>query len=117
MNKYLERLNLSDETWLKELERSRDSAYIPDDSGLSDADTYDMRTTLAAIIYTYLKKFQETNKVSYPYKKKKKKWDKVLEEMIKGFESIIKGEETHKAFKRQKRALALFKTWFFDLWW
>jgi len=37
--------------------------------------------------------------------------------MIKGFASMIKEEESHNAFKRQKRALALFKTYFYDLGW
>lgn len=117
MNKYLERLNLNDENWIKELEKYRNNAYIPDETGLSDADTYDMRKALAATIYIYLKKFQETNKISYPAKLTPKKWDDTLQKMLDGFASIIKDEESHRAYKRQKRALALFRTWFFDLWW
>ena len=40
-----------------------------------------------------------------------------LDKMIKGFASIIKDEESKNARKRQRRALDLFRKYFFCLGW
>ena len=79
--------------------------------------TWSMDGVLAMIIYTYLRTFKDTKRCAYPARLTEEKWESILDEMIKGFASMIKEEESHNAFKRQKRALALFKTYFYDLGW
>lgn len=116
VNKYLKELGVKEEDYPFE-KLNTDNRYIPDDSFLSDSDTWDLRTGLEMVIYTYLRKFKDTKRISYPARMTEDKWEEILDDMIKGFASMIKGEESHRAWKRQKKALALFKTYFFDLWW
>lgn len=117
INKYLEEIGIDNKNNQFKIVKN-DNRYIPDDlTGLSESDTWDMRISLAMIIYTYLRKFQETKRISYPADLTVEKWEDILKKMIEGFASIIKGEESKRAFKRQKRALSLFKTYFWDLWW
>ena len=116
INKYLKDLGVTEKNWPFSRD-FKDKRYIPDDTGLAESDTWDMKISLAMIIYTYLMKFKETDRIAYPARLTPKEWEDVLDEMIKGFAIIIKGVESKTQFKKAKRALALFKTYYFDLGW
>lgn len=114
LNKYLRELGVDEKNFYF---RCDDNRYIPDeDTGIPQSHTWDMSGVLAMIIYTYLKEFKKFN-CAYPTNLTEDKWDKILDDMIEGFASIIKGQESNRARKKQRRALSLFKTWFFALWW
>lgn len=116
INKYLRDLGITEKDWPFKRD-FKDNRYIPDDTGLAESDTWDMQKPLAMIIYTYLMKFKETDRISYPARLTPEQWEKILKEMINGFATIIKGVESKRQLKKAKRALALFKTYYFDLWW
>ena len=116
INKYLKDLGVTEKNWPFSRD-FKDKRYIPDDTGLAESDTWDMQISLAMIIYTYLMKFKETDRIAYPARLTPKEWEDILNEMIKGFAIIIKGVESKTQFKKAKRALALFKTYYFDLGW
>lgn len=117
LNRYLRELGIDESNfYIKQMKG--DERYIPDpDTGIPQSYTWEMSGALAMIIYTYLRQFKDTNRCAYPYGLTQEKWDEILDKMIKGFASIIKEEESHNARKRQKRALSLFKEYFFALWW
>lgn len=118
LNRYLRELGVDEKNFYFSKGENNDERYIPDeDTGIPQSHTYDMRGALAMIIYTYLRTFKDTKRYGYPARLTEEKWEEILDDMIKGFASIIKDEESHKALKRQKRALTLFKTYFYDLWW
>ena len=115
LNRYLRKLGVDEKNFYF---RRDDDRYIPDeDTGIPNSHTWSMDGALAMIIYTYLRTFKDTKRCAYPARLTEEKWESILDEMIKGFASMIKEEESHNAFKRQKRALALFKTYFYDLGW
>ena len=116
INKYLKDLGVTEKNWPFSRD-FKDKRYIPDDTGLAESDTWDMKISLAMIIYTYLMKFKETDRIAYPARLTPKEWEDILDEMIKSFAIIIKGVESKTQFKKAKRALALFKTYYFDLGW
>lgn len=116
INKYLRDLGITEKDWPFKRD-FKDKRYIPDDTGLAESDTWDMCSSLAMIIYTYLMKFKETDRCAYPALMTPKKWEKILDEMIEGFAIIIKGVESKRQLKKVKRALALFKTYYLNLWW
>lgn len=117
LNRYLRDLGIDEQHYpFPEYKDKYDSRYIPDDTGMSEAETWDMRFVLAMIIYSYLMKFKETKRMGYPANLTPEKWEEILDDMIKGFRSIVKGEDSKRAYKRQRKALTLFKNWFWDLW-
>ena len=116
INRYLRDLGVTEKNWPFNRD-FKDKRYIPDDTGLAESDTWDMQAPLAMIIYTYLMKFKETKRIAYPASLSPEKWEKILDDMIRGFAIIIKGVESKTQFKKAKKALALFKTYYFDLWW
>lgn len=113
LNRYLRDLGIDEKNFYFSRD---DKRYIPDeDTGIPDSHLWDMSGALAMIIYTYLMRYKEYKRMGYPAFTTEDKWESILDDMIKGFASIIKGEESKRAFKKQKRALALFKTYFFSL--
>lgn len=116
INRYLRELGVKEKQYPFDAIKD-DNRYIPDDTCLANSDTWSLYTGLAMIIYSYLMKFKETNKISYPANITHEKWNEILDDMCKGFASIIKGEESKRAYKRQKKALNLFSKWFLNLWW
>jgi hypothetical protein len=95
-----------------------------DERGFDDTETWNLDVTLAKFIVPRLKVFKELNN-GYPSKfKAKEEWDKVLDEMIEGFElysdkwkcssdqNMLNLEE-HK----RKQAVKLLGEYFYDLWW
>ena len=116
INKYLRDLGITEKDWPFKRD-FKDKRYIPDDTGLAESDTWDMQKPLAMIIYTYLMQYKETSRCSYPAFLTEEKWEEILDTMIKGFASIIKDEESKNARKRQRRALDLFRKYFFCLGW
>ena len=88
INRYLKDLGITEKDWPFD-KNLKDNRYIPDDTFLSQSDTWSMTGTLAMIIYTYLMKFKETNKMSYPASLKSlDEWDKILEEELKKVKTI-----------------------------
>ena len=115
LNRYLRDLGIDEKNFYF---RHDDERYTPDeDTGIPYSHTWEMSGVLAMIIYTYLMQFKETSRCSYPASLSPEKWEKILDDMIRGFAIIIKGVESKTQFKKAKRALALFKTYYFDLWW
>lgn len=116
-NKYLRELGVKRNDWPFGRDK-RDPRNIPDDdTGICEADTYNMDVPLAMIIYTYLKKFKDTARGSYPACLTEEKWEEILNNMINGFAIIIKGIDSHTKRKKANRALKLFSRYFFALWW
>lgn len=115
LNRYLRELGVKENNFYF---RHDDERYTPDeDTGIPESYTWAMDGALAMIIYTYLRQFKDTKRVAYPAYLTSEKWEQILDDMIKGFGSIIKGEDSHNARKRQRKALSLFKKHFFDLSW
>lgn len=117
LNKYLKELGIDEKNYYIRTDY-KNPKYIPnDDTEIPESYTYSMDGALAMIIYTYLRKYKDTKRFAYPGNLTSEKWESILDEMIKGFASMIKEEESKRALKRQRRALALFKTYFFQLGW
>lgn len=115
LNKYLRELGINEDNFYFKKE---DDRYIPnDDTGIPESHTWEMDGALAMIIYSYLMKYKEIDPPAYPAIYTEEKWRGIIDEMIKGFASIIKNETSKRARKRQRKALALFKNNFFNLWW
>ena len=114
-NKYLKELSVSENDFFFQ---HVDERYYPDDdTGIPESHTWEMDKCLEMIIYTHLRKFKDCNQCCHPACVTEEKWNKILNDMIKGFASIIKNEISHNATKRKKRALSLFNQYFFCLWW
>lgn len=115
LNRYLRDLGIDEKNFYF---RHDDERYTPDeDTGIPNSHTWEMSGVLAMIIYTYLMQYKETSRCSYPAFLTEEKWEEILDTMIKGFASIIKDEESKNSRKRQRRALDLFRKYFFCLGW
>lgn len=118
LNRYLKELGIDKNDFFINPGDTKDVRYIPDeDTGIPESYTWAMDGALARIIYTYLRTFKDTKRCAYPANLTPEKWESILDEMISGFASIIKEEESHRARKRQRKALILFKNHFFNLSW
>lgn len=118
LNRYLRELGIDEKNFYFSKGENNDPRYVPDeDTGIPQSHTWAMDGALTMVIYTYLKTFKDTNRQAYPARLTPEKWESILDEMIKGFASMIKEETSHKAMKRQRKALALFKNYFYDLGW
>lgn len=118
LNRYLRDLGIDEKNfYFRKCEG--DDRYKPDeDTGIPQTHTWEMSGVLAMIIYTYLMQYKETvNGCCHPAFLTKEKWEEILDKMIQGFASIIKDEESKNAIKKQKRALDLFRKYFYCLWW
>lgn len=83
--------------------------------GYADKDIWDFDYYLAEVISGGLKILLE-NHTAYPGELTPEEWDKILAEMIEGFENRLVEEE--KDFDKSKldKALELFKKYFLCLW-
>lgn len=115
LNKYLRELGIDENNFYF---RKEDDRYIcHDDTEIPESHTWEMDGALAMIIYSYLRKFKDVKPCAYPCQYTREQWNKIIDDMIKGFASIIKNETSKNARKRQTKALRLFKNNFFNLWW
>ena len=118
LNRDLRELGIDEKNFYFSKGENNDIRYIPDeDTGIPPSHTWAMDGALAMIIYTYLRTFKDTKRCAYPARLTPEKWESILDEMIRGFASMIKEEESHNARKRQRKALMLFKNYFYDLGW
>lgn len=93
--------------------------------GFDDSETWSLDSTIAKFLVPRLKAFKEC-KNGYPARMTEKKWNKILDEMIEGFELYLTHDEwelcqdkniyNEKSLKVNK-ALKHFSKYFYDLWW
>lgn len=92
-----------------------------EEQGWTDADTWSLDHSFAKYIAPRLKKFRELNN-GYPGNLTEEKWNKILDEMIEGFEFAADENkywdvDNDENFKKLEKALDHFKTYFRALWW
>ncbi len=93
--------------------------------GFDDSETWNLDITIAKFLVPRLKAFKECNN-GFPARLTKKKWNKIIDEMIEGFELYIKKDdwefeqdlnERNEKNAKVDKALKLFSKHFYDLWW
>ena len=93
--------------------------------GFDDSETWNLDITIAKFIVPRLKAFKEC-KNGHPSRLTEKKWNKILDEMIEGFELYCKKDEwefeqdlneRNDKFAKVNKSLKLFSKYFHDLWW
>ena len=74
-----------------------DSRYFNDKhSNIAEVETWNLDYTLIMVLYSYLRRFKECSK-AIPARFTDEEWNKILDDMIKGFEDYIRwsySEET-----------------------
>ena len=85
--------------------------------GFDDTECWNLHYTLAKFLVPRLEVFKEQHP-DYPTALTFEEWDCVLQKMIDGFKEM-ENYDDWKGFKveKVKKALSLFRKWFFDLWW
>lgn len=102
-NKYLRELGINENTWPfdeirqnmrnKEVGKRYDARYIPTD-GFIDAEAFNLDSTLAMIIYSYLCYFRDTgSKFGHPASMEHSEWEKTLDRMITSFRMYIEMDD------------------------
>lgn len=93
--------------------------------GFDDSETWNLDITIASFIVPRLKAFKECEN-GFPSRLTENKWDKILDEMIEGFELAIKKDEweyeedlntRNEKLTKVNKALKHFSKYFHDLWW
>jgi hypothetical protein len=93
--------------------------------GFDDSETWSLDITIAKFLVPRLKAFKECDN-GYPARLTEKKWNKILDEMIEGFELYIKKDEwdfepdintRNEMYAKVNKALKQFSKYFQDLWW
>mgnify|MGYP006935989052 FL=1 len=93
--------------------------------GFDDTECWNLDITFSLFIIPRLKVFKELND-GYPARyNAKEEWDKILDEMIEGFElhsnkfnwDTADSNEENGNMAKAKKAIRLFQENFFDLWW
>lgn len=93
--------------------------------GFDDTECWNLDITFSLFIIPRLKVFKELND-GYPARyNSKEEWDKILDEMIEGFElhsnkfnwDTADANEENGNMAKAKKAIRLFQENFFDLWW
>lgn len=93
--------------------------------GFDDSETWNLDMTIAKFLVPRLKAFKECEN-GHPAGMSEKKWDKILDEMIEGFELHCTKDEWEfdmdintRNEKKAKvdKALKHFSKYFHDLWW
>lgn len=93
--------------------------------GFDDTECWNLDITFCKFIIPRLKVFKEQND-GYPVRyHSKEEWDKILDDMIEGFElnsnkfewETSDSNEENGNMAKAKRAIKLFQENFFDLWW
>ncbi len=78
-------------------------------------DIYGFYLNIAEFLAPRLKAFKKHN-FSHPIGLTPKKWDKVLDKIIKAFELIAKDEREKEKYKEVEEGIKLFTEYYFDLW-
>lgn len=87
-----------------------------EERGFDDTETWSLSTTIAKILIPRLKVFKETT-VSYPMGLTPEKWNDIIQEMIDGFEEVLKQDDWDNFdYKKIERGLKMFKKYYMDLW-
>lgn len=88
--------------------------------GFSDKETWNLDETFAKLIAERLKRFKQVTN-GHPTQLTPEKWDKILDEMITGFEDyatyIYTPDFGTKESKGIETALKHFRKYFYHLWW
>lgn len=92
--------------------------------GFDDTETWNLDVTISKFIVPRLKRYKELNNGIPAQFKSKEEWDKILDEMIEGFELYedkwrINTDQnlTNLDEYKRKRAVKLLGEYYFDLWW
>jgi hypothetical protein len=86
--------------------------------GFDDTETWAMDQAFAKFILPRLQRFKEVH-ICYPPDLTMKKWDNIIQQMIDGFEEILRRDEKIADWdvKKVDKGLKLFAKWYHDLWW
>lgn len=133
INQYLRDIGINEDTyWIMSEDHGNDNRYKEDEEGIISAETWNLNTTLAMIIYSYLCYFRDHCMHGYPANITFEKWKEIVNTIIKAFELMLveddtwsdltkTNEEKIKISKsRQKKisyGLRLFAKYFNDFWW
>ena len=88
--------------------------------GFFDDETWNLDYTMAKFILPRLKRFRDITKCYPPELKSLDEWQKILDKMIWGFDSIVNGYDDFlnpEHNKKQQEGLDLFSKYFTALWW
>lgn len=88
--------------------------------GFDSSELWSLDCTIASFIAPRLKAFRE-NSGDSPYDKSRTEWEKILDEMIEGFEIYPNHfnwspEESNQNWSKVYKALEYFHKYFFNLW-
>jgi hypothetical protein len=106
---------------LTEKNDKREKMYLPQrlERGFDDSETWSLRNTIANFILPRLIRFKEI-KMCHPASLTEKKWDEILDKIIRCFKLVIEDNEedlTQEKYKNFETGMKLFGKWFLDLWW
>lgn len=93
--------------------------YIENKYKVDIEETYNLDATIVNFCLPRLKVFRKVTKC-YPGELTPETWDKVLSEIIEGFELYVAKswyEYNDEDKEKIKKAFDNFHEWFFDLWW
>lgn len=82
--------------------------------GFDDTEIYDLDDTIIKFLLPRLKVFREIHGSAVPQGLTVEQWNKILDEMIYGFEYYLNSDDIET--KEYDKALDLFKTYFESLW-
>jgi hypothetical protein len=84
--------------------------------GFDDTELWNLNTTIATFILPRLKAFRKGSH-GYPYALKNvEAWNKILDQMIEGFEQYVQDDINKIDYEKTNKALDLFSEWFNALW-
>lgn len=122
LNKYLKEIGIDENYWLFKEDRQED------EDGFVHQEFYNLDTTLAMYIYSYLCYFKEHCNVGYPGFLTEEKWNETLDAMIEGFKLYLKEDDNNEINekdryymsknkeKKIKYGMRLFIKYFKNLW-
>jgi hypothetical protein len=86
--------------------------------GFDERETWSLDFTFIAWVYPRLKMYREIN-AGYPMGITKKQWNKIIDEMIEGFELYLKTDNLYnkEANEKLERSLDLFREYIRTIWW
>lgn len=131
INKYLKDIGIDEKNyWVISEDHCGDPRYEENEFGIIDAETWNLDSTLAMIIYSYLCYFRDHCMYGHPVNMTFEKWKEIVDTMIMGFELKLKGYDdipyhsqdeykqlTKNRTKKINYGLRLFAKYFNDLWW
>lgn len=124
LNKYLKEIGIDENYWLfDKTNQENDSRYRLNEDGFVDAEFFNLDTTLAIILYSYLSYFQENCLYGTPMGMETHQWEKIVAKMVEAFKLMLEEpdfpyDKTQSKNKQKKinYGLRLFIKYFNCLW-